>query len=77
MDGFDYEISRNSDWDLSYLQVLFSEDFYEFDDLWLSNMSDYELVKGIEKLDIYSPIVEDISLDDDQLVEAVEQIEHE
>ena len=31
----------------------------------------------MEKLDIYCPIVEDISMEDDVLVKAVEQIKYE
>ena len=65
----------NQDWDPSYLRDIFEEDFYEFSDLWASNMSDCELVEGVEKLEIYSPLVEDISMDDSYLCHAVEQIE--
>ena len=53
------------------------EDFHDFNELWSSNMGDSELVSAIENLEIYSPIVEDISMDDNTLCEAVEQIEQE
>ena len=42
-----------------------------------TNMGDKELVNAVEKLERYSPIVEDISLDDNVLYQAVEQIEQE
>ena len=45
-------ICQNKDWDPSYL-ALFGKDFDDFTDLWHSN----------GKLDIYSPIVQDISMD--------------
>ena len=77
MDTFDYYLSQNKDWDPSYLAMLFSQDFNDFSDLWCSETSDTELVKEMEKLDIYCPIVEDISMEDDVLVKAVEQIKYE
>ena len=67
----------NRDWDSCYLRELISEDFYEFKDLWQSNVGDVELVKEVEKVDKYSPVVEDISLDDATLYNAVEEIENE
>ena len=77
MDTFDYYLSRDKDWDPSYLAMLFSQDFNDFSDLRCSETSDTELVKEMEKLDIYCPIVEDISMEDDVLVKAVEQIKYE
>ena len=77
MDVSDDYLKLNRDWDPSYLSMLFSEDFNDFLDLWSSNMGDKELVNAVEKLERYSPIVEDISLDDNVLYQAVEQIEQE
>ena len=64
------------DWDPSYLACIFDADFYDMSELW-----DAELVSGsllldmVEKSEIYSPLVEDISLDDNVLCHAVEEIE--
>ena len=68
---------RNCDWDPSYLRQLFSQDFYEFSDFWSSNTNDKELVKEVEKVEKYCPVVEDISIEDDILCTAVEKIEEE
>ena len=40
-------------------------------------MCDQELIQAAESIDHYSPVVEDISLDDTTLYDAVEQIENE
>ena len=77
MDTYDLLLSQNRDWDLSYLAMLFSEDFDDYSDLWASNVNDSELVQEMNKLEIYAPVVEDISMDDDTLVHAVEKIENE
>ena len=77
MDSYDLFLSQNLDWDPSYLAMLFSEDFDDYTELWSSNVEDCELVQEMNKLDIYSPITEDISMDDDSLLEAVEKIEYE
>ena len=55
--------------------MLFNEDFNEFPHLWSSNVDDRDLVHAVEKLEIYSAIVEDISMDDSTLCKAVEEIE--
>ena len=60
-----------------YLKYIFSQDFYEFRDLWRSSINDMECVKVAETAERYTPIVEDISMDDDTLYEAVMQIENE
>ena len=62
------------DWDPSYLSQSLSEDFFEFSDLWVRNSLDMELFKEVEK---YSPIVKDISMDDQTLCTAMEKIENE
>ena len=79
MDVSDYYLLQNRDWDPIYLSQLFSEEFYyDFTDLWnTGNMNDMDLVSAVEKVEKYSPIVEDISLDDEVLCPAVEQIEDE
>ena len=59
------------------MSLLFNDQFYDFSDLWRSNVTDTELVSSYEKMDIYSPIVEDISLEDEVLCKAVEDIEYE
>ena len=67
----------NRDWDPCYLRYIFSQDFYEFGDLWLNGVGDQDMIKAAENIEPYSPIVEDISMDDDSLCKAVEQIERE
>ena len=67
----------NKDWDPSYLQDIFSQDFFDFGDMWSSNVTDSELVQECERVEKYCPIMEDISLDDSTLCQAVESIEEE
>ena len=68
---------RNRDWDPSYSMDLFQEDFYEFSELWKSNVHDMELVAETDKVECYCPIAEEISMDDDTLCQAVDNIERE
>ena len=79
MDLVDRIFTTNRDWDPAYLRYIFSQDFYEFHDLWASNMCDKELIKVVEKTESkrYTPIVEDILVNDDTLYAAVDQIEKE
>ena len=77
MDVSDAVIWRNKDWDPSYLLDIFTEDFYNFDELWDNSLSDSDLVEGVSKMERYCPVVEDISMDDEELCKAVEQIEYE
>ena len=68
------------DWDPQYLRDLVTQDFYEFKEHWENSLPDIELVKATEgamATEAYRPLVEDISLDDEALCEAVEQIEYE
>ena len=74
MDLSDEYISNNRDWDPSYLC---NQDFYEFSDMWCSNITDMEIVKETEKVETYCPITEDISMDDTVLCSAVKKIEKE
>ena len=81
MDMSDEYLCRNRDWDPSYLQLLFAEDFNDVTELWKSNVRDDELVTESIRVETecqpYCPITEDISLDDSTLCEAVEKIEEE
>ena len=74
LDISDSLLMTNRVWDLAYLQEVCRQDFYEFDDLWSSNINDMELVKEAEILEKYCPITDDISLDDQVLCSAVEKI---
>ena len=68
----------NLDWDPSYLALLFSKDFENMSSLWNCELvSDVELLEFSKNEEKYSPCVEDISLDDDMLLNAVNQIEAE
>ena len=79
MELADCMFTANKDWDPMYLRYIFSQDFYEFHELWKSNICDKELVNIAEKSENerYTPIVEDILLDDKTLCAAVDQIEKE
>ena len=77
MDTTDYLMWMSRDWDPSYLADMFREDFDDYSELWKSNVADKELVEEAKKVEKYTPIVEDISLDDDTLCTAVEKIEDE
>ena len=63
------------DRDPTYLASIFDTDFCDYSDLWETDMEDNELVKVADE--IYCPVVEDISLDDNELCSAVEKIESE
>ena len=68
----------NRDWDPSYLRYVIDQDFYDFRDLWANALPDEELLRATESSpERYCPIVEDISVDDDTLYEAVAKIEEE
>ena len=73
------DLFSNLDWDPSYLALIFDGDFFDMSELWNnSKMSDEQLVKLVEmeeNLPKYSPITEDISLDDDVLYDKVLKIE--
>ena len=79
---FEDDLFLNLDWDPVYLVYLFREDFDDIDYLWnFEIVSDFELLKMSEISDCvqekYSPCVEDISLDDNVLCDAVDRIESE
>ena len=70
----------NNDWDPQYLREIVSQDFYDFTEHWQSSLANMELVEAVEKVVTsgrYCPLVENISLDDDTLYDAVAQIESE
>ena len=78
MDIADRVFITNHDWDPQYLREVLTEDFYEFADHWQNNILDMDLIEAERSGGAkYSPVVEDISLDDATLYEAVEQIEQE
>ena len=77
MELSDRVFTANRDWDPCYLRYIFSQDFFEFHDLWKSSVGDQDMIKAAEASKPYKPIVEDISLDDDTLYDAVAQIEKE
>ena len=67
----------NLDWDPFYLARIFDVDFYDMSELWNdpSAVSDSEIVHAMDTK--YCPIVEDISVDDECLYDAVQAIENE
>ena len=77
MEVSDDLLCRNRDWDPSYLQQIFTQDFHDFSKMRSSNVNDYELVQESLTVEKYVPITEDISLDDSTLCSAIEQIEQE
>ena len=85
MDLEDSSFVSNQDWDPTYLYELFKEDFFDFENMSVQDreLSDEELVSAVEVVESYrncekySPIVEDIMMDDLELSAAVEKIEQE
>ena len=76
MEIADQMFITNHDWDPYYLRELVTQDFYDFKNHWEnSGISDMDLVSTEEGR--YCPLVEDISLDDSTLYEAVSQIEEQ
>ena len=73
MEISDCDILENLDWDPVYLSQLFSEDFFDMSSLW--NDENFVPDGDLIKCDSYKPIVEDISMDDQELRSAVELIE--
>ena len=67
----------NCDWDPCYLRYILSQDFFEFHGLWSNSVGDQDMIKAAETSECYSPVVEDISLGDNTLYDAVAQIEKE
>ena len=70
------DIFLSWDWDPCYLAYIFDQDFFDMAELWDGDdTTDSSLLESFENKDIYAPILEDISLDDDLLHEAVEEME--
>ena len=69
----------NRDWDPSYLCKVMNQDFFDYNELWSGSLefNDTELVENVNKIERYCPEVEDISLDDESLLNAVTDIENE
>ena len=76
MDIVDRLFVTNLDWDPIYLRDCVTQDFYDFSEHWQNSISDMEPLAR-ERPSRYTPVVEDISLDDETLYEAIEQIEQE
>ena len=71
-------IFENLDCDPCYLSKLFEEDFFDMSYLWNEEyVSDSEMVKFVQEREKYCPCVEEISLDDEVLCDAVNRIESE
>ena len=70
-------LMRNIDLDPSYLSSIFDIEFSDCSELWVNEMDDSQLLQVVEQTEKYCPVVEDISLDDNVLYSAVEQIETE
>ena len=77
MDVLDDQLFSNQDWDPCYLQDLFSTDFNDFTDHWKSLVTDADLNTQMDKVEKYCLVVEDISIEDEVLYNAVEKIENE
>ena len=75
----DIDLTSNSDWDPCYLDLIFSQDFFDMSELWNDgSASDLEIVNSCVESqikEIYDPILEDITLDDDELLSVVTDIE--
>ena len=77
MELSDSLLCMNKDWDPVYLASICDVDFDDFTDLWVNELSDMELLEVDTSYHKYSPVVEDISIEDSELCLAVEQIEKE
>ena len=61
MELADKVFTANHDWDPSYLRYIFSQDFFEFRDLWSNSIEDQDMIRAAEASERYCPVVEDIS----------------
>ena len=76
------DLTSNLDWGPIYLAKIFDEDFFDMSELWKysSALTDSEMLNCIDgnfQREIYCPEVEDVSLDDEILWSAVEEIEEQ
>ena len=67
----------NRDWDPNYLKELMDTEFHDFTEMWHSNVEDFELVNETEKVERYCPVTEDISIDDETLSKALDDVEYQ
>ena len=51
------------------------QDFYDFTELWYSDLNDTDLVMEVESVERYNPLIEDISLDEELLCSALEEVQ--
>ena len=54
---------------------IFDIEFHDISELWDNSMGDLELLDAVNYVEKYSPIVEDISIEDETLFSDVEQID--
>ena len=73
----DTSVFINIDWDPVYLASIFDVDFHDTSNLWDNNMTDQDIMDTVNHMEKYCPVVEDISIEDEVLCSAVEQIESE
>ena len=69
-------LETNLDWDPSYLAQIFDVDLNDMSDLWSESDSSADTLL-VEEMDKYCPIVEDITIEDEVLCAAVENIKNE
>ena len=75
---FEDDLMSVLDWDPCYLARIFMQDFDDMSDLWNADgITDSEFMDLVNKSEVYKPIVEEISLDDTVLSDAVAKIEAE
>ena len=77
MELSDSYLCLNCDWDPSYLHSIFDKSFDDCSELWINEVEDSALIREMEHLEHYCPIVEDMSIEDEVLCNAAEQIENE
>ena len=77
MEFSDNFLCSHHDGDPSYLSEIMDVDFNDMSELWTSTINDTDLVHESERVEKYCPIAEDISMDDYELYNIVEAIEHE
>ena len=74
-------LTSMENWDLFYLHMLFNMEFDEDNtkELFNSSFSDTDLMSLVEQIECisYQPIVEDITMDDVDLLAAINKIEQE
>ena len=51
MEVVDSIMCRNRDWDPLYLVDIFNQYFYDYTDLWKSNIEDSDIISKVEKVE--------------------------